>query len=132
RFRPRFDRVKQQVRDYQGFLFEEVCRQYLLRNVDRYEFQSIGRWWEREQEIDLVAIDEERSRFIFVECKYRNRPTDIGVLNNLKEKIEKVKWHKPFEIALRVIFSMSGFTDRLKALEKTEKDLELVTFEEMF
>ncbi|NIM14062.1 MAG: AAA family ATPase [Candidatus Aminicenantes bacterium] len=132
RFRPRFDKVKQQIKDHQGFLFEDVCRQYLLGHVDRYEFQTIGRWWEREDEIDLVAVDEEKSRFIFAECKYRNKIIDVDVLKDLKEKVKKVKWHKPFEIGKVVIFSRLGFTDRLKALEEKEKTLELVAFREMF
>ncbi len=131
RFGSRFKDVKQQIRDYQGFIFEEVCRQYMLKHVGRYEFQTIGRWWEREEEIDLVAIDEEKSRFIFVECKYRNKLTDVGVLEGLKEKVRRVKWHKPFEIAKLVLFSRSGFTERLKALARDKSTVELVSFEDM-
>jgi hypothetical protein len=132
RFASRFRDVKQQINDYQGFIFEEVCRQYLLRNVEHYRFHSIGRWWEREEEIDLVAIDEEQKRFIFAECKYRNKETGVGVLEALKEKTKKVKWHSPFEMDKLVIFSRSGFSTELKAVAKKDKAVELIEFKDMF
>ncbi len=132
RFAARFGGVKRRITDYQGYMFEDVCRQYLLQNVDRYEFQRLGRWWEREEEIDLVAIDEESNRFIFAECKYRNRPADIDVLEGLKEKIQRVKWHKPYEISKIIIFSREKFTERLKSLSKEDERLELIAFSEMF
>lgn len=131
RFEARFQRVKQQIKDYQGFIFEDVCRQYLLRQVEKYEFQTIGRWWEKEEEVDLVAVDEENNRFIFAECKYRNKVVDVDVLEDLNQKIQRVRWHKPYKVAKRIIFSRSGFSGRLKALAKQDEDLELVTFDDM-
>jgi len=132
RFEKLFDKVRRQITDYQGGLFEDVCKQYLLKNVDKYDFSTIGRWWDREDEIDLAAVDPEKNQFIFAECKYRNRETGIDVYNGLKEKIAKVKWHKDFGIKKILIFSKSGFTPELKALAKKENQLELIAFEDMF
>jgi hypothetical protein len=132
RFDKIFPRVKQQIIDYQGSLFEDVCKQYLLKHVETYDFHTLGRWWHREEEIDLAAVDEEKNQFIFAECKYRNRETDIDIYHALLEKIKKVKWHKPFETKKILIFSKSGFTSRLKKAAKKESKLELVIFEDMF
>jgi hypothetical protein len=126
-----FPKVKQQVMDYRGTVFEDICRQYLLRNIDKYEFHQLDRWWEKEEEIDLVGIDLERNRFIFVECKYRNKKIDIDVYENLKRKIELVKWHKDFEVGKIVIFSASGFKKPLLDLAVKEKNLELVSLDEV-
>jgi AAA+ ATPase superfamily predicted ATPase len=126
-----FSKVKQQITDYQGVVFEDICRQYLLRNIGKYEFHRLERWWEKEEEIDLVAIDQEKNRFIFVECKYRNKQVDVGVYENLKRKIGLVKWHKDFEVGKIVIFSASGFKKDLLDLAEKEEKLELISLEEM-
>jgi AAA+ ATPase superfamily predicted ATPase len=126
-----FGKIKQQVKDYQGIVFEDICRQYLLRNIGKYEFHQLDRWWEKEEEIDLAAIDLERNRFIFVECKYRNKKVDVDVYENLKRKIEIVKWHKDFEVGKIVIFSASGFKKPLLDLVEKEGNLELVSLKEM-
>lgn len=117
--------------DYQGMIFEDIRRQYLLRNIGKYEFHQLDRWWEKEEEIDLVAIDQEKNRFIFAECKYRNKKMDADVYENLKRKIAIVKWYKDFEVGKIVIFSASGFKKRLLDLAEKEENLELVSLEEM-
>jgi AAA+ ATPase superfamily predicted ATPase len=53
-----YDKVKQQITDYQGFVFEDICSQYLLRNVEKYHFHRLGRWWEKDEEIDLARKEE--------------------------------------------------------------------------
>jgi hypothetical protein len=81
----------------------------------------------RQNELEFL----ERNRFIFVECKYRNKKVDVDVYENLKRKIEIVKWHKDFEVGKIVIFSASGFKKPLLDLVEKEGNLELVSLEEM-
>lgn len=126
-----FPKIKQQIADYRGFVFEDICRQYLLRNLEKYEFHQLDKWWEKEEEIDLVAIDLEKNLFTFSECKYRNKKIDIDVYENLKRKIGLVKWHKEFEVGKMIIFSAAGFTPRLLELAAQEEKLELISLEDM-
>ncbi len=46
---------------YLGTVFEKVCKQFLLLNRDRlpFTFTKLGRWWHKDKEIDVVALDEE-------------------------------------------------------------------------
>ena len=132
RFDAIFPQTLQKIRDFQGFLFEDICRQYLLLNVERYRFDALGRWWDKEEEIDLVAINQQDQEFLFAECKYRNQPTDVDVLTNLERKIKKVSWHKPFAAARLIIFSKNGFTDRLLQKQAQDNRIELISFQNMF
>jgi AAA+ ATPase superfamily predicted ATPase len=44
-----------------GTVFEKVCKQFLLLNRDRlpFTFTKLGRWWHKDKEIDVVALNEE-------------------------------------------------------------------------
>jgi AAA+ ATPase superfamily predicted ATPase len=41
---------------------------------------AAGRWWNRDEEIDLVAINEEQREILFGEAKWSARPVGIDVL----------------------------------------------------
>ncbi len=132
RFDAIFPQTLQKIRDFQGMLFEDICRQYLLLNLERYRFDTVGRWWDKEEEIDLVAIDGQEKRFIFAECKYRNQKTDLDVLTNLERKIKKVSWHKSYTIGKIILFSKSGFTERLLQKQMRDERIELISLQKMF
>lgn len=46
---------------------------------------SIGRWWDGEDEIDIVALDGEGS-YMFCECKWPAKKVGVSVLNELQRK----------------------------------------------
>lgn len=131
RFAKKYPEVKEKIVDYQGGLFEDVCKQFLLDRVDEYGFNLIGRWWDKSEEIDLVGIDEEKNRFVFAECKYRNKKTGPEVFYELEKKIKKVSWHKDFMVDKLIIFSKSGFTPSLLTLAKERPQLQLITYNDM-
>ncbi|MBD5518353.1 MAG: ATP-binding protein, partial [Lachnospiraceae bacterium] len=78
------DEIMGEISDYMGPVFEDICRQYLIRQAqaERLPFVPyvIGRWWgnnpviKEQDDVDLLALDRKRERGIFVECKFRNRP----------------------------------------------------------
>lgn len=49
---------------YTSFAFEEVCLQYLRRKNRRNELQfyftQIGRWWNKTDELDIMAMDNRK------------------------------------------------------------------------
>ncbi|WP_139651911.1 ATP-binding protein [Raoultibacter phocaeensis] len=104
---------------YLGPTFEDVCRQWLLREMGGSRVPlilDIGRWWgtdsvRREQaEIDIVALGDE-GEVLFAECKWREKPTDADVLETLEHRSQLI----PADKRLLFVFSKSGFTEACRA-----------------
>lgn len=98
-----------------------------------FVFGRIGRWWgnnpdkKRQEEIDILAADDEN--VIFGECKWRNEPVGIGVLNDLTEKSGLFRQYKSIYYML---FSKSGFTEELEETAGKMGNVKLVDLEKMF
>ncbi|MFB6209462.1 MAG: ATP-binding protein [Candidatus Nanohaloarchaea archaeon] len=102
-----------------GEKFEQVCRE-LIRSKD---YPKTGRWWYREEEIDIVGLNEKRSKILLGEAKWRKEKTGIKTYHKLKEKSEKVRWKNEERQEKYALFSRSGFTEELR--EKEGDNLEL-------
>ena len=80
---------------YMGYVFEEVAKQALIK-MDKsqmlpFDFTKIGRWWYRDTEIDLIALNESTKTVGFVEVKWKDDVDVLRLLNSLKEKAESVR-----------------------------------------
>ncbi|MBL7160654.1 MAG: ATP-binding protein [Candidatus Aenigmarchaeota archaeon] len=84
---------KKDYPSYMGFVFEDVCRQFLL-GARPIKFNKIGRWWHKDSEIDIVALDEAGKEILFCECKWKKNVNAEKVLKKLKEKARLVDWPK--------------------------------------
>ena len=86
----------------------------------------IGSYWNRNEEIDLVAVDESNKRIFAAECKYYkdNKPLDVNVYAKLQEKCQTSDF-AGYDI-IYGLFSKSGFSDRLKEIAKGNNKLVLV------
>ena len=109
-------------------IYETVCCSELWRLAlaGELQFNKLGRWWNSKEEIDIVAFDSTGDSIIFAECKYRTQPTDVDVFYDILRKKEFVLWNKENRKENFVIFSISGFTDRLTELAKGRNDLLLI------
>lgn len=86
--------VKKDYNTYLGSIFEDVAKQYLIKVIrDLFKFTEIGRWWHRDKEIDIVALNSQTKEILFVECKWQDRVSANKILKELKEKAGHVKWH---------------------------------------
>ena len=74
-------------------------------------------------EIDSVGIDATGNDIVFAECKYRNQPMDTDVFYDLLRKKELVPWKIESRVEKFVLFSISGFTERLRNMAIKRKDL---------
>ena len=114
--------------------FEEVCRQYLvrLRYAGQLSFRPtvLGRWWEKNTEIDIVAADHERRHCLVGECKYRNEKVNLKVLRSLQAKCAYLPVHDD-AVFHYWLFSRSGFEDSVKELAKRDPYLHLVEMDEL-
>jgi len=123
------DEVKKHLPAFTGKnAYEELARQHLsqLGEKGKLSFtpQYIGRAWNRQAEIDVIAINWQDRRVIFGECKWTKgkiSPTDLASLKARAAKLTKLKDFTPSY----ALFSKSGFT---AALKKTpHPDLQLFT-----
>ena len=97
--------------------FEECCANYTWRLADRGEIpfipQRVGRWWARDQEIDLMAINQETRDIMFGECKWTGQPIGIDVLKALYGKAQQVRWRQGERREWFILFSRAGYQEAL-------------------
>nr|AAU82318.1 DEXX-box ATPase [uncultured archaeon GZfos14B8]QNO52084.1 hypothetical protein IPGHNFGK_00040 [Methanosarcinales archaeon ANME-1 ERB6] len=103
---------------YVSFSFEDVCKEFLveLNRQDGlpFRFTRIGSWWHRDNEIDIVALNEDTKEILFAECKWQNKKVGIKVYDELKEKSGLVKWNNEERKEYFALFSKAGFTSGFK------------------
>ena len=127
-----YKRIEPQLSDYMGKVFEEICRQYLWKQLLSgncpVEFASLGRWWgnnpkeKRQEEIDIMG-EQDKNTALFAECKWTNEKVDLGVLETLVKRSEL--FH--YKTKHYYLFSKSGFT---KGCEDKAKEMGNVTLVE--
>ena len=112
-----------------AYVYEDLCLESMWQlNADGiwpFHFDHAGRFWDKNTEIDIVALDNDKGNIIFGECKYWKKPVGINILDNLKAKSGNVKWKTGDRKEHFVLFSMSGFTSELEKLAKEDTSLTL-------
>ena len=84
-----YKRIEPKLSDYMGKIFEDICKQYLwkqlLTNKCPVEFTSLGRWWGNDPiekcqtEIDIMG-EQDKNTALFAECKWTNEKVNQSVL----------------------------------------------------
>ena len=131
-----YKRIEVQLSDYMGRIFEEICVQYLWKQLLQgnmpIEFMSLGRWWgndprhRRQTEIDIMG-EQDSNAAIFAECKWRNENVDLDILETLIERSGGFHYTKMHYF----LFSKTGFTKG--CMEEAERmgNVTLVSYEDM-
>ncbi len=80
---------------YVGMVFEKIAAEFLWQ-VRPVDFTKIGRWWHKEEEIDLVALNDASKEVLFIECKWKTLSLAESMRNieKLKKKTGFVMWNK--------------------------------------
>lgn len=99
----------------------EVLLNTVLKRRPALKFEICGRWWNRNEEIDLVAVNRQTNEILFGEVKWSNKPIGINIYKDLKERARKVEWGKKNRRQYFCLFSKSGFTKDMIKLAKEEK-----------
>ena len=131
-----YKRIEPQLSDYMGKVFEEICRQYLWKQLLSgncpVEFASLGRWWgnnpkeKRQEEIDIMG-EQDKNTALFAECKWTNEKVDLGILETLVKRSEL--FH--YKTKHYYLFSKSGFTKGCEDKAKEMGNVILVEFRDM-
>lgn len=118
--------IQGQLSQYMGRVFEDICRQYVLyygREIDLPLPKRIGRVWDKDFDIDVVAETLDGS-YIFGECKWSSSPVDPSIVYMLQERAEKSGLNT--SDAQYVLFSSSKFQTEVK------KEVKLVIADQLF
>lgn len=104
--------------------YEKISGEILLNNILNKKiplnFEACGRWWDRNEEIDLIALNNKTNEIFFGEVKWSNKPVGINIYEDLKRKSQRVEWGKQNRKEYFALFSKSGFTPEMKKTAKKE------------
>ncbi|MCX6700222.1 MAG: ATP-binding protein [Methanomicrobiales archaeon] len=88
--------IQPQFSQYIGKLFESMAEDLFLEfnreGLLPFRFDMIGSWWDKGEEIDLVAYQKEGPSILFCECKWQDQVNGEKLLAQLKEKSAGVPW----------------------------------------
>jgi len=122
--------------DYFGPVFEDICRQYLVRlnrqKKLRTVYREFARWWgsdpetRQQEEIDIVGSDTEWA--LFGECKWKGEKTGLREMEKLQKRSMLLLRDKKREYCL---FSRAGFTEGLRKEAERTGNTMLVDLEEL-
>ncbi len=131
-----YKRIEPQLPNYMGRVFEEICRQYLWKQLLAgnmpIEFISLGRWWgndpvlKKQSEIDIMG-EQDSETALFAECKWINEKVDLDVLETLVERSRAFSYRK----AYYYLFSKSGFTKGCMDKAKEMGNVTMVGYEDI-
>jgi len=92
------NKIKPFLDQHISFAFEDICKEFLIElNKKRklpFNFERIGKWWYKDKEIDLIALNESMKQILFCEVKWSELKEGevMDIINSLKEKSKNVEW----------------------------------------
>lgn len=120
------------VDNHVSFIYEQVSKELLVDLCKSgkivFNISRIGSYWNSNNEIDVVAIDEQNKRLLAGECKFYEKPVGMRVYSELLKKCESISEFKEYKV-IYTIFSKSGFEERLEEIAKENDGLILINGE---
>ncbi|HEY8486398.1 MAG TPA: ATP-binding protein [Limnochordales bacterium] len=114
--------IRPQWNDFVAAGFEEVARQHIREQAAAgtlpFVPTRIGRWWNRDAEVDVVALNPEEGHLLVGEAKWWSSPVGLNVLRELELAARRLVehsgglWKRPPRVHY-ALFSRSGFTGEL-------------------
>jgi uncharacterized protein len=84
--------IKDNYSEYLGRIFEKVCEEFTIKN-GFFKFNRVGRWWYKDKEIDVIALNDSEKEILFGECKWKEKVNALEILKDLEEKSQFVDWN---------------------------------------
>lgn len=111
-----FSRLVSQLNAYYGIMFEQLVMELIKSKEVKIPFNNfnwIGKWWHKDREIDIIAINDETKDIVFVECKWHEKADGKKILGELREKAKFVLWNNSKRKEYYAIFAKS-FKEKFK------------------
>jgi AAA+ ATPase superfamily predicted ATPase len=116
------------LENFIGQVFDKICVEILRYLVDeekvKLRYDRAGRWWNGNEEIDLVAVARDEPVFA-AECKWSKKPVGIDILRELRRKASLISSEGLRDNLRLGFFSRSGFTKEIEALGR-KREIELI------
>ncbi len=100
--------LRKEITGYMGYAVEDI-----VTELFRERYTRVGKWWHREEEIDLVAVDEVERTVTFVEIKWRSQPVHRKIVKKLVAKSKGVRGMEGYDRKYLVI-SKAGFSGKVE------------------
>lgn len=127
RVRPSFD-------SFVGQAFEEAARAEVARLARQGSLsflpERVGSWWDRQTEIDVVAVSDAEGALLVGECKWWSGAVGVNVLEALKGKVARLNADGRYGRVEYLLCAKAGFTPELRAMAERE-GVRLVTAAEL-
>ena len=118
------EKIKSDLKYLVANVFESLSRQFMFKFKFQFAIEKCGRWWDKDDEIDVVGIGG--NNIIFGECKWSKKHVGMSVLNELKIKSKSVNWGSKTRNEHFILFSKSGFSSELIQYEKKTDNVFLI------
>jgi len=127
-------RIKPDLDHFVATAFEEAAITFTGRLAQAGELdfvpERIGGWWNRDAEIDVLAINLFEKIAFVGECKWTVHPVGASVLDELKQKAGAMMKDYEIKKVQFALFSRSGFTSELED-QSMRGDLALFTVDSL-
>jgi AAA+ ATPase superfamily predicted ATPase len=102
--------------DYASEAFEHIGSEF-LQEMSRSgklpaTFTHWGKWWDRLNEIDIVAKNDDTLDILICECKWKKRKADADAIKHLLDTAPYVKWFNENRKEHFAFISKAGFTGK--------------------
>lgn len=98
--------LKPELERYVSFKFESYCKELVVNGlVDN--FNKVGKWWHKDKEIDIVALNDSTKEILCGECKWKDKVNALDILNGLDQKAKYVDWNKEKRKEIFMVFAKS-------------------------
>ncbi|RLI94305.1 MAG: hypothetical protein DRO94_03220 [Candidatus Altiarchaeales archaeon] len=110
--------IESNLNDYFGVSFEYMIEDLIKQKIidELKNFNKVGKWWHKDKEIDIVALNERTREILFCECKWQNRVNAEKICKELVEKGKYVEWQNEKRKESLAIFAKS-FSKRINEFE---------------
>lgn len=117
-------RIKPDLDHFVANAFEEAAIIFTGRLAQAGELdffpERIGGWWNRDAEIDVLAINLSEKIALVGECKWTIHPVGASVLDDLKQKAEVLMKEHQIKKVQFALFSRNGFTADVEVKSQDE------------
>jgi len=117
-------RIEPDLDHFVATAFEEAAITFTgrLAQTGQLDFfpERIGGWWNRDAEIDVLAVNLSEKIALVGECKWTVHPVGTSVLDDLKKKVEVLTKDHEINKVQFAIFARNGFTPDLEDRAKSD------------
>jgi AAA+ ATPase superfamily predicted ATPase len=104
-----FSKINSQINSYYGLMFEQLVFELVKNKAVPIDipYNETRKWWYKDKEIDVIALNGKTNKIIFIECKWQDDVDAEKILEELEKKATYVKWNKGGREEYFAIFAKS-------------------------